>query len=97
MCRRQSRVVAKLMRVASGYRTLSQDTVGFLKQTNAIGKGVGAREESFSDVLLRLLAAHESPSERRTAKYVKRLEETTGKRALRAFATAMEAVERALG
>jgi hypothetical protein len=83
--------------VGSRYRRLSQDTVGFLKQTNAIGKGVGAKEESYSEVVSRLLARHEFPSERRTAKSIMRLEHTTGKTVLRAFKTAMEAIERALG
>jgi hypothetical protein len=83
--------------VASRYRTLSLDTVGFLKQVNAIGKGVGAKEESLEEVVSRLLARNESPSERRTAKHIERLEAAMGKRALHAFAAAMEVVERALG
>jgi hypothetical protein len=83
--------------VASGHRRLSQSTVEFLRQARAIGKGVGTKEESFSEVVSRLLARHESPSERRAAKYAERLEKTTGKTALHAYRMAMEAVQRTLG
>jgi hypothetical protein len=79
--------------VASGYRTLSYNRMAFLKQANAIGNGVGAKEESLNDAILPALRPHESSGEKVITKHSQRLEEVTGKRALQAFAGWMKAVE----
>jgi hypothetical protein len=83
--------------VASGYRTLPRDTAGFLKQTDRIGKGVGAKkEESVEEAVLRLLKPYESSHDRRLVRHIERLEETTGKKVLHVFAAIVD-TGRALG
>jgi hypothetical protein len=83
--------------VASAHRTLAPQTVSFLKQVNVVTRGSGPKEESFSQVLARLLATNESGADQRIARHTKQLEETTGKKVLRAFGKVMETVGRALG
>lgn len=84
---------------SSGYRTLSPSTVDFLKTIEAIGKetkGANGNEEP-EEALLRRLRPYETPTDRRLALQVTRLDETVAKRLLSAYAAAVSRVGQALG
>lgn len=84
----------------SGYRTLPQSTVQFVKQVGAIGgetSGGGRGEESLEDAIVRALQPYESRGERRLARWSQRRDKDAGKRLLRLATDALHGVEQALG
>jgi hypothetical protein len=85
---------------ASGYHTLSASTLRFIKATEAIGKqtgGGGHKGESLEEAVLGRLRPYETPSDRRLAIHVGRLNETVGNRLLPAYFMTLGRVGQALG